>query len=85
MNTIQTKIISAYYSPVNYKPETRNITNPAQPSVVSKRQTSSISPHYYPPVSMTFKGQWFEDNYIKKVKDKEYQGEGLKSIREKGF
>ena len=77
MNTIQTKIISAYYSPVNYKPETRNITNPAQPSVVSKQQTSSISSHYYPPVSMTFKGQWFEDNYIKKVKDKEYQGEGL--------
>ncbi len=77
MNTIQTKIISVYYSPVNYKSETRNVTNPSLPSVVSKRQSSSISSHYYPPVSMTFKGQWFEDNYIKKVTDKEYQGTGL--------
>ncbi len=68
---IQTNLISNYYAPIANKPKSEKI------KPVSNPQIKQLSNHYYPPVSMTFKGQWFEDNYIKKVNDKKYQGTGL--------
>lgn len=51
------------------------IQNPIHP------QMKEISNLYYQPVNFVqapaFKGKWFEDNYVKNVNDKEYQGTGL--------
>lgn len=64
--------ISNYYTIPNRNKSSANCN-----AATSNPVKMQISNHYYPPVSMTFKGQWFEDNYINKVTDKQYQGAGL--------